>query len=138
MGTGGDSDDDNGGGGGVHFEKDRPAGAVLSAGGPPYIYAHPARHTLVKIDLKVQGEVIFEFKEGTTPSISQSLNNIGFTRSVTTQRYGNHYFCLLNPSSAPSTASIQLAIGKHARDFGSSHDNSDMVGALKSQARIAT
>jgi hypothetical protein len=62
---------------------------------------------------------------------------MGYTKSVTTQRYGTHHFCFLNQGRTPSKISMQIAIGKHANDFGSAVGGEDLIGSLANQAKIA-
>lgn len=53
------------------------------------------------------------------PIISQEIVNMGFTRSLTTQKYGTHHFCFLNRGDLSNKISVQISIGKHANDYGS-------------------
>ena len=62
---------------------------------------------------------------------------MGFTKSFTTQRYGTHHFCFLNRQDEPSKISLQIAIGKHANDYGSAVGADLFVGTLENQAKIA-
>jgi|688.fasta_scaffold1125294_1 hypothetical protein len=62
---------------------------------------------------------------------------MGYTKSITTQRYGTHHFCFLNQGISSSKISLQIAIGKHANDFGSAVGGDDLVGALSNQAKVA-
>jgi hypothetical protein len=71
------------------------------------------------------------------PVLSEQIANMGFTKSVTTQRYGTHHFCFLNQGRSANKISMQIAIGKHANDFGSAVGGDDLIGALANQAKIA-
>lgn len=71
------------------------------------------------------------------PVFSQSIVNMGFTKSLTTQKYGTHYFCFYNNGGNHNKVSLQIAIGKHANDYGSAVGGDDLIGALQNQAKIA-
>lgn len=71
------------------------------------------------------------------PVFNEHIFNMGYTKSITTQRYGTHYFCFLNKDAYPSKISLQIAAGKHANDYGSAVGGDDLIGALGNQARIA-
>jgi hypothetical protein len=71
------------------------------------------------------------------PVLSESIFNMGWTKSFTTQRYGSHYFCFLNRGEQKDKISMQIAVGKHANDYGSAVGGDDLIGALGNQARIA-
>ena len=62
---------------------------------------------------------------------------MGFTKSVTTQRYGTHRFCFINRDSIAHKISMQIVAGKQANDYGSAVDGEDLIGALQNQAKIA-
>lgn len=68
---------------------------------------------------------------------AQGIENMGFTKSLTTQRYGSHHFCFFNRGAQKSKIGLQIAIGKHANDYGSAVGGDDLIGALGNQARIA-
>lgn len=68
---------------------------------------------------------------------AQPVGPEGFSRSITTQKYGTHSFCFVNRGEQPSRVRIQIAVGKHANDYGSSVGSEDLVGSLQNQARIA-
>jgi hypothetical protein len=71
------------------------------------------------------------------PIISEPIINMGYTKSVTTQRYGTHHFCFLNRATDKTKINMQIAVGKHANDYGSAVGGDDLIGALSNQARIA-
>jgi hypothetical protein len=71
------------------------------------------------------------------PILNDPINNMGYTKSVTTQRYGTHHFCFLNKGRSSEKVSMQIAIGKHANDYGSAVGGDDLIGALANQAKIA-
>ncbi len=71
------------------------------------------------------------------PILTENIVNMGFTKSFTTQRYGSHNFCFLNQESASSKIGLQIAVGKHANDYGSAVGGDDLIGALGNQAKVA-
>ena len=71
------------------------------------------------------------------PILHENIVNMGFTKSVTTQRYGTHYFCFMNQEEDASKISMQIAVGKHANDYGSAVGGDDLIGALGNQAKVA-
>jgi len=71
------------------------------------------------------------------PVFGVSLESIKYSRSLTTQKYGTHYFCFINKDQTKAKVTFQIAIGKHANDYGSAVDGDDLIGALSNQARIA-
>ena len=87
--------------------------------------------------MKTQGSFQFDFKEGMMTVFTQDIENMGFTKSLTTQRYGSHHFCFFNKGLQKSKIGLQIAIGKHANDYGSAVGGDDLIGALGNQARIA-
>ena len=91
---------------------------------------------MVQIDIKSEGNFTFEFKEGMLPVSVFNLTPIAFTKSVTTQRYGIHFFCFLNTGRTAKIA-FQISIGHRAKDYGSPVGGDDLVGALSNQGRIA-
>lgn len=54
-----------------------------------------------------------------TPLAHFDINSGAFLKSITTQRYGTHYFCFLNNADYSTKVSMQIAIGKRAKDYGS-------------------
>lgn len=71
------------------------------------------------------------------PVLNERIANMGYTKSVTTQKYGTHHFCFLNTGRVSDKISMQIAVGKHANDFGSAVGGDDLIGALSNQAKIA-
>ena len=86
--------------------------------------------------MKTQGNFTFEFKEGMIPVQTVQIIQGAYTRSMTTQRYGIHYFCFHNLGSTTSLA-FQITIGHRAKDYGSPIGGDDLLGALNNQGRIA-
>ena len=92
---------------------------------------------LVKIDIKSQGNFLFEIKEGMVPVFSFNLTSMGFTRSITTQKYGIHNFCFKNQGSARARIGFQIVLGSKANDYSSPADNDELLAALENQGKIA-
>ncbi len=62
---------------------------------------------------------------------------MGFTRSLTTQRYGIHQFCFSNTGEHRSSIALQIAIGSQANDYGSAVGGDDLIQSLVNQGKIA-
>lgn len=71
------------------------------------------------------------------PIVSMKLERMGFTKSLTTQKYGIHHFCFFNSGSQTSTIALQISIGSRAGDYGSAVGGDDLVQALVNQGKIA-
>ena len=70
------------------------------------------------------------------PVASYKIFHSAWTKSITTQRYGIHYFCFLN-SGKKAKIAFQISIGHRANDYGSPVGGDDLIGALANQGRIA-
>lgn len=79
----------------------------------------------------------FSFLEGNLAVVTMDLNRMGFTKSLTTQRYGLHKFCFYNGGDSKQTVALQISIGSQANDFGSLAESDELMGALVNQGRIA-
>lgn len=71
------------------------------------------------------------------PIISEHIKSMGFTRSITTQKFGTHHFCFINNDNFKSKVSFQVVVGKHANDYGSPVGTDNLIDGLGNQARIA-
>ena len=63
------------------------------------------------------------------PVASHNISRIAWTKSITTQRYGIHYFCFIN-NGPKARVAFQISIGHKAKDFGSPLGGNDLLGAL--------
>jgi len=65
------------------------------------------------------------------------ISNASFSRFFTTQTYGTHHFCFINKNSQSKKVSLQISIGKQAKDFGSITDGDEFINVMRNDVAIA-